>query len=123
MFKVKKSGWILILIAVILLVMYGDFSFSKAEENEIRNQVNGHDIVGAFASRLRPGMTRAGAESLIAGYKKTSIFEAGGETTVTYRFWYGFIPPLPVLRYKISGKISVTYSAEHHVTKVTHWYN
>jgi len=121
-FKVKNGGWILILVAVILLVMYGDFSISRDQENEIREQVNGHDIVGAFAARLQPGMTQAGAESLISGFKQTSIFEAGGETTITYRYWYGFIPPLPVLRYKIVGKISVTYSAEHQITKVAHWY-
>ncbi len=123
MFKMKKSGWVLVGIVVIGLIGYGDFEISRNQENEIRNQVNGHDIIGAYASRLQTGITQENAESAIAGYRQISIYEAGGETTVTYRFWYGFIPPLPVLRYKISGKISVTYSSEGKVSKVSHWYN
>ena len=104
-------------------MLYGDFNITKDQEYNVREEVSGHDIIGAFADRLQTGMTREMAEEMIAGFKQTSIFEAGGETTVTYRFWYGFIPPLPVLRYKISGKISVTYSAENQVTKVAHGYN
>ena len=123
MFKVKKSGWVFVFIAVIGLIFYGDFSISKDQENHARVRVNGHDIIGAYAARLQPGMTQDRAESAISGYRQISIYEAAGETTVTYRFWYGFIPPLPVLRYKISGKISVTYSAEYKVTKVAHWYS
>ena len=122
MFKFgKKAGLVGTVIGFLLLCLYGDFEHTKRIEGDLRRQLATHDIIGGLADNVQVGMDRAMVESLIAGWRSTSLFEAEGRVTRTYRYWYGVLPPLPLIRYKTTGKISVTYDGDDKVAEVRHW--
>jgi hypothetical protein len=109
---------------VCVVGFFADFELTRNQAEDLGRELATHDIAGGLSERLRVGMPRATAESLIAGWRSTSEFAAGGELTIVYSYWLGVVPPLPrPLRYKAHAKVSVSYDASGTVTSVRSWYS
>ena len=118
--KVKRGWWLFVAVTVVLIVL-GDVGLARHQEEALREEFRGGNVIGSFADRVKPGMARPLVEALIKGYRQYSIFDSGDEITCTYRYWFGFIPPVRGLRYKTVGSLRVTYGRDGTVISSSYW--
>jgi hypothetical protein len=118
--KARKSLLIWVIVILVLAVV-ADGVLARHQEQEARERLGVPNLMAGYASRVQVGMPRSTVEAVLRGYKTRSIFEAGGESTTTYRYYFGFIPPLPWLRYKSVGIVVVTYDSTGNVKQKSNW--
>ena len=116
-----KSSVVIWVVGLLVATVLADAGLARRQEEADRKRLGTPNVVAGHAGNVKVGMPRATVEAVIAGYRQHSIFQAGGETTHTYRYWYGFIPPIPFVRYKSVSIVVVTYTENGHVKQSSYW--
>lgn len=81
-------------------------------------------MLHALNELIAPGMGRAEVERRLEGYRESRIYPSDGDGhSVSYRYWFGFIPPLGTPEVKLIGAIEVEYSSDWRVKESHYWIN
>ena len=106
------------------LLLVADYTIAALQSRALISRVGNDDVLHALNDLIAPGMTRSEAERLINGYREARIYPADGdEYSVSYRYWFGLIPPLGTPEIKLIGAIEVEYSKDWYVQESHYWIN
>lgn len=110
------------LIAVCLLVV-ADYTVAAVQMKALSSRVGNDDLLRALSDLIAPGMTRSEVEHLLNGFRESKTSPETGQYSVSYRYWFGIIPPLGPAEIKLIGAVDVVYSNEGRVKRSHYWLN
>lgn len=105
-------------------LLVADYTIGTLQSRALRSRLGNDDILRALHDSIAPGMSRSEAERLLKGFRESRIYPSDGkEYSVSYRYWFGLIPPLGTPELKLIGAVEIEYSDDWHVQQSRYWIN
>ena len=106
-----------------ILLFVADRTVTGLQADRFLQRVGSERPFEELTSKVKVGMDLQDVEALLTGFRDKRASSNGETYTVSYEYWFGFLPPKGLYRLKIWGGIIVTYSKQDKVTDVSYWYN
>lgn len=108
----------------VFVLLVADYTIATLQIRALILRVGSADVLRALNNLIVPGMTQPDAERMLEGFQEARISPCEGDKClVSYRYWFGLIPPIGVPEIKLIGAIEVVYSKDGYVKESHYWIN
>jgi hypothetical protein len=117
---------ILIGFLVVCSLFVVDYTIATLQSRALSSRLGSEDILRTLNELIEPGMSRAETERQLDGFREARLSPSDAvddEYSVSYRYWFGLIPPFGAPEFKLIGAVDVVYSKDWHVKESHYWVN